>query len=485
MTDGNAGRSRKADKRPEWRDQAKAVPRETSMPLNGAFVKGNVMNWKEEYQRKRMSFAEAAKQIRSGDFVGVGLAVGACSADMYDAILARWQELKGVRICDSVAVRPSKLYDPAFMKGLDGHINFDPSFGTAASRKIIESRLPDYLPIMTSDGGDKYAKRSDVFICMTTPPNDQGFVNLGLTNFYTMEALRKGREESKLRLAVAEVNDRMPVILGDNWMHISEFDVFVEHSSPIPLVGRATPGEKEKRIGEYALELIADGDTIQMGIGAIPEAVVAGLEGKRDLGVLTEMFPIGLPQLVEKGIVTNAKKPFHRGVTVATFCMGDQSMYDYVRENPRCEFYPASYTNNPAFVARHPNMVAMNMALMVDMSGQIASEGIGHRMVSGVGGQFDFMIGTYYSKGGKGITLLYSSRTLKDGTLVSALVPELPPGTPVSVPRSFAQYVVTEYGIADLRYKTRRERALALIAIAHPDLRGELKASLRRNFYMA
>ena len=442
------------------------------------------MDWREEYKRKSTSMAGAAAQIRNGDFVGIGLAVGACSPAMFDAILDRGKDLRGVRICDSVAVRPSRLYDLEFMKGLEGHINYDPSFGTGASRKIIESRLPDYLPLMSSEGGDKYAKRSDVFICMTTPPNSQGFINLGLTNFYTMEALKRGREEGKLRLAIAEVNDQMPTIFGNNWMHVSEFDVFVENSTPIPKVGRATPGEREKKIGDYALELLKDGDTIQMGIGAIPEAVVAGLEGKHDLGVLTEMFPIGLPQLVEKGIVTNAKKPFHKGVTVATFCMGDQSMYDYVHENPVCEFYPSSYTNNPAFIARHPNMVAMNMAMMVDMSGQIASEGIGHRMVSGVGGQLDFMIGTFYSQGGRGITMLYSSRKLKDGSFVSAIVPELPLGTPVSVPRFFAQYVVTEYGIADIRYKTRRERGLALIEIAHPDLRGELRNSLKKNFYM-
>ncbi|HOI75928.1 MAG TPA: acetyl-CoA hydrolase/transferase C-terminal domain-containing protein [Syntrophales bacterium] len=443
------------------------------------------MDWKEEYKRKSTSLAGAAAQIRDNDFVGIGLAVGSCSPAMFDAILDRGKELRGVRICDSVAVRPSRLYDLEFMKGLDGHINFDPSFGTGASRKIIESRLPDYLPLMSSEGGDKYAKRSDVFICMTAPPNAQGFINLGLTNFYTMEAIRKGREEGKLRLAIAEVNDQMPTIYGDNWMHISEFDVFVENSTPIPKVGRATPGEREKKIGEYALELLKNGDTIQMGIGAIPEAVVAGLEGKHDLGVLTEMFPIGLPQLVEKGIVTNAKKPFHKGVTVATFCMGDQSMYDYVHENPVCAFYPSSYTNNPAFIAQHPNMVAMNMAMMVDMSGQIASEGIGHRMVSGVGGQLDFMIGTFYSKGGRGITMLYAARKLKDGSFVSAIVPELPLGTPVSVPRFYAQYVVTEYGIADIRYKTRRERGLALIEIAHPDLRGELRNSLKKNFYMS
>jgi len=443
------------------------------------------MSWQEEYKDKVGTFAEAAKRIKSGDFVGIGLAVGACSPAMFDAILDRWKELKGVRICDAVPVRPSKLYDLEFMKGIDGHINFDPCFGTMVSRKIIESRLPDYYPLMSSEGGDKYAKKSDVFICMVTRPNKQGFVNLGLTNFYSMEGIRKGRAEGKLRLAIGEVNDQMPTIFGDNWMHISEFDFFVEHSTPIPKVGRAVPGEREKKIGEYVLELIQDGDTFQMGIGAIPEAVVAGLDGKRDLGVLTEMFPIGLPQMVEKGIITNARKPFHKGVTVATFCMGDQTMYDYVDQNPLCEFYPSSYTNNPAFIAQHPDMVAINMAVMVDFSGQIASEGIGHRMVSGVGGQLDFMVGTFYSRGGKGVTLLYSSRKLKDGTFVSAIVPELPLGTPVSVPRFYAQYVVTEYGIANLRYKTRRERGEALINIAHPDLRGELRNSLKKNFYMS
>jgi 4-hydroxybutyrate CoA-transferase len=226
-----------------------------------------------------------------------------------------------------------------------------------------------------------------------------------------------------------------------------------------------------------------DGDTFQMGIGGIPEAVVAGLEGKHDLGVLTEMFPIGLPDLVKKGIVTNARKPLHKGITVATFCIGDQGLYEYVRENPACEFFPASYTNNPALIAQHPNLIAINMGLMVDFSGQICSEGVGHRMISGSGGQLDFMIGAAYSEGGKGITLISAARTLKDGNLLSAIVPELPVGSPVTVPRTLADYVVSEYGIAHLRYKSRRQRAEDLINIAHPDLRGELRDSLKKRFY--
>jgi 4-hydroxybutyrate CoA-transferase len=441
------------------------------------------MDWRDEYRRKVVSMDDAAKQIQSGDIIGIGLGVGACSTEMYQAILDRHDELRDVKIVDAVQVRPSKLYDPEFMASIDGKINFMPGFGTAPARRINASMQPDFFPITSSDSGQKFAEVCDVYIHMVAPPNDQGFINLGLTNFYGMQAIRDGKASGKQRLAIAEVNDQMPVIYGNNWLHITEFDCFVENSTPLPKLSRAEPGQVEKTIGEYVLELIHDGDTFQMGIGGIPEAVAKGLDGKRNLGVLTEMFPIGLQDLVANGVVTNALKPFHTGVTVATFCVGDDEMYKYVHKNPACEFYPASYTNNPAFIAQHPNMVAMNMALLVDFSGQICSEGLGHRQISGSGGQLDFMIGAAYSKGGKGITVLTSARTLQDGTLVSSIVPDLPLGTPITVPRTFADYVVTEYGIAHLRYKTRRERAEALINIAHPDLRGELRESLKRIFY--
>jgi 4-hydroxybutyrate CoA-transferase len=441
------------------------------------------MSWREEYKSKLMSLEEAAKLIKNGDTVGTGLGVGACSADMYHAILDRNEELVGVRISDTVQLRDNRLYDPEYMAGLDGRINHMPVFSMRLARKVNNARLTDFYPSSSSDMADKYAAKADVFIAMITPPNNQGYINLGLTNFYSMEAIRKGRASGKQRVTIGEVNENMPVIYGNNWMHVSEFDAFVEHNTPIPTFGRGQPSEVEKTIAKYVLELINDGDTIQMGVGGIPEAVVSGLEGKHDLGVLTEMFPIGLPQLVQKGIVSNAKKPFHRGVTVATFCIGDQTMYDYVKENPACEFYPASYTNNPAFVAQHPNLVAMNMALLVDLSGQIVSEGMGHTQISGSGGQLDFMLGAHWSKGGRGLTLISSARKMKDGSLASAIVPELPAGSPITVPRTYAQYVITEYGIANLRFKTRRERAEELIAVAHPDLRDELRSALRKNFY--
>ena len=437
----------------------------------------------KEYQKKVISIEAAAKTIQSGDVIGSGLAIGSGSPDIFHAILDRYEELEDVRILDTIGLYPFKFQDPDFMLKMDGHINYMPAFSIATGRKMNNAKQADFYPVMSSDLADKFWHKSDVFIAMVTPPNANGYVNLGLTNFYTMDAIREGRASGKQRVTIGEINDQMPIIYGNNWMHISEFDYFVENSRPIPTFGRGTPSETDKNIAGFVLDLIDDGDTIQMGIGGIPEAVVSGLEGKKDLGVLTEMFPIGLPQLVAKGIINNSRKPIHKGVTVATFCMGDEEMYRYVKENPACEFYPSSYTNNPTVIAGHPNMVAMNMALMVDMSGQINSEGLGHTQISGSGGQLDFMIGSFWSQGGKGITLVSSSRKLKDGSLSSAIVPELPVGSPITVPRTYAQYVVTEFGVANLRYKSRTERAKELISVAHPDLRGELHASMKKNFY--
>lgn len=440
---------------------------------------------KDEYKGKLISMQDAIGKIKSGDTVVSGHGLGGMSTEFMDSILDRYEEFENVHMMDVVQLRPSKLYDPEYMAKLDGHINYILPFGVALPRKMNSAKLSDYYPAQTSDAADKIGRRSDVAIIMVTPPNEQGYVNLGPCNFYVHEMVLNFRASGKQRLTMGEVNDQMPVVFGNNWLHISQFDYFIENSTSIPTFSRSAPSDSEKTIGQYVLELIKDRDTIQMGLGGISEAVVSGLEGKHDLGVLTEMFPVGLPELVAKGIVTNKYKPLHKGVTIATFCMGDEEMYNYIRENPACEIHPASYTNSPAFIAKHPDLVAINSSLMIDLSGQIASEGIGHTQVSGPGGQLDFIIGSYFSRGGRGINLIKSATKQKDGTLSSAIVPELPPGTPVTVPRHYAQYVVTEYGIADLRYKTRRERAEALIAISHPELRNELRVAAQRNFYPA
>lgn len=440
-------------------------------------------NWKEEYGKKVVTYEEAAKQVKSGDVVCVPLGTGSCSNNMLDAILDRHSELEDVKISDAIQVYPSKLYNPEFMASVVGKITHMPIFGIATIRKMYAQQLSDFWPATTMDAGDKHGERADVYALMVSSPNKHGYVNLGPTCFYTSTAIREGRKRGNLRTVIAEINDKMPVVYGDNWMHVSEFDFVIERSAPIPSFKRGAASDIEQKIGDFVLELIKDGDTIQMGLGGISEAVAAGLKGRHDLGILTEMLPLALPQLVEAGIVTNAKKPVYKGISIASFVLGDQELYDYISENPSCQLYPASYTNDPRFIAQHPNMIAMNTSLMMDLSGNSTCEAMGHTMVSGVGGQLDFLIGAYWSDGGKGINMLSSAYKMPDGSLSSAIVPELPLGTPGSVPRTFTNYVITEYGIAKLKYKSRRERALELINIAHPDLRGELRASLQKNFY--
>lgn len=442
-----------------------------------------MVKWQQAYQDKLISYEEAAQLLQSGDFLATSLSNGSMSSQLVEVILDRGQELEDVIISDSLNVYPSRLLDPVFMKGLEGHIQHSPIFAVITVRKMYAASLSDFYPAQTSDAADKYAERADIYTLMVAPPNRHGYCNLGPTCFYTAEAIRTGRERGRLRTVIAEVNDQMPVVYGDNWMHVSEFDYLIERSAPIPVFGRGQATEVEQRIGEFVLELIQDGDTIQMGLGGISEAVAAGLKGKHDLGILTEMLPLALPQMVEAGIVTNARKPIHKGISVASFIAGDQALYDYCTENPTCQVFPGSYTNDPRFIAQHPNVVAMNTSIMMDLTGNSTCEGVGHRMVSGVGGQLDFLLGAAWSPGGKPINMLSSTQKNSQGELVSSIVPELPPGTPVSVPRTVTDYVISEYGIARLRYKSRRERALELISIAHPDLRGELKAALNRNFF--
>jgi 4-hydroxybutyrate CoA-transferase len=441
----------------------------------------NDLNWKDSYQRKLITFEDAAKKVKSGDFVTTALGLGACSVDFFEAILDRYNELQNVSLSDSLQLHPSRLYDPVFMNHIKEHIQYVPAFGLASIRKMYGANC-DYLINNLSDSGDKLIRRGNVFICQVTPPDSRGYMNFGLCNDYSMEMM-ENRKSGAMRMAIAQVNDQMPVVFGKNWIHVSEFDYLIEHSSTPQTYKRNPPTEVEKTIAGYVLELINDGDVIQMGLGGITESVFAGLENKHGLGVHSEMLPMGLPRMMEEGIIDNKSKPFDRGISVGTFCLGDEEMYQYVAENPAVELHPGYYVNQASRIAQIPNMLAVNNALLIDFSGQIAAEGLGHRMISGSGGQLDFVMGSYWSPGGKSVTLLRSARQGADGQLISSIVPGLPTGTPVTVPRTFANYVITEYGITDLRQKTRRERANALINIAHPDLRSELRREMEKVFY--
>lgn len=439
------------------------------------------MSWRDEYKRKLISFEEAAKLVQSGDSVSMGFGPCAPSHKLYEAIIDRHEFLENVNIQDALQIHKTRLYDPEFMAKLDGRINYRPLFGSKRIREMYKTKLADPIIGVADYSSNRIAWNTSILIFQVTPPNEHGYLNFGLANFYHKEGLEIGRQLGTIHTVIAEVNDQMPFILGDNWIHVSEIDYFIENSSPIAEFKRAVPGLEEQVIGEYVADQINDRDTIQMGIGAVPEAVIANLEGKKDLGIITEMFPMGLEKLVEQGIITNNYKPIHKGVTVATFCVGNKAVYDYVNNNPACAFYPASITNNLINIARHPNMKSLNQAIFVDLTGQICSEGIGHRLVSGSGGQPDFQIGAWFSEGGTAMTVLRSAKIKEDGAISSSIVSELPPGTPVTVPRCFADCIITEYGIAKLKNKSLSQRIKAMISIAHPDMRDQLWAEAKRH----
>jgi 4-hydroxybutyrate CoA-transferase len=438
---------------------------------------------KEQYKKKLISIEEFAKLIKSGDTLMNALGPGACSRELHEAILARADELENVTHQDTVQIKPSPFHDPDTVMKLRGHIDTQAYFFLNPVRKIGAKKITDFIPVMAEDCTQVITSRATVFTFMCTPPNDRGYVNLGVCNFFTKDLLMEGREKGALRIAVAEVNDQMPIVFGDNWVPMDKIDYFVEKSSPLPLFTRGKASEIETRIGDYVLDLIEDGACVQMGIGGITEAVIARLDCKRELGINSEMIPMGLNELIEKGVVTNSNKIDLKGESTATFGMGDQALYDLMTENPAVTLYPTKYLNHPITIAKNPKVTAINMAIFVDLTGQIVSEGIGHREVSGAGGQLDFQIGAYWSEGGKGLTLLTSARELGNGNLASSIVPEFPGGSPITVPRAYADYVITEYGVAHLRGKSRRERAEALINIAHPDFRADLRKAAQSAFY--
>ena len=434
------------------------------------------MTWQDEYKSKLVTAEEAVKKVKSGDVVGFGLALGSPTAHLVDALLNRAGELKGVRILDAVPVRMMKLYDVEFMKSVKDSFTYSLLLFNPANRGLAREGLVDYQTVNSSDSGVRMGRVCNVAMVCVCPP-EAGMVNLGLTNFFSPEMIR-GAD-----IVIAEVNDQMPVVYGDNWMPLSEFDYFVEHSSPIiEFKRKGEPTEIEGAIAQHVASYIRDGDCLQMGVGTLPEAIIRLLrdKGKKDLGVHTEMFPMGLPHLVKEGIVTNKLKRIHTGKTCASFCMGDHDMYAFVTRNPDCVFYPTSYVNAPYLLREIDNLVAINMDLEVDFMGHLNSERVDYRLVGAAGGQLDFVIGAAWSKGGRAFNVLPSTRKLKNGQVVSTIVPRLSPGAHVIVPHMYTQFVVTEFGVADLFYKSMRERADALIAIAHPDFKAELRKEAKR-----
>ncbi len=443
------------------------------------------LNWQEHYKSRLISHEEAAKKIQSNWNIGLCVGGTTTTTEMYNAITDRYKELENVFIVEALALSPNKLMDPKYNEMIWPNIKVSTGFALGPGRALFKEKLRDILIIQAYDTGEVVSTYTDCWFVHTTRPDKNGYVNLSICNFYHREAIKMGIESGRAKMVICECNDQLPVVYGDNYFHVSEFDYFVEVSQPLPTYSAAStePSKDELSIAQYVADFIKDGDTLQIGIGAVPETVGRLIEGKHDLGIVTELFVNAHLELIEKGIVTNKKKNIFKDTTLMSFAMGDQKLYDYVTENVEAQMLCGSTLTNPFWIATNDNMLCMNTALLIDLTGQLTCEGMGHRQISGTGGQFGFQIGAKHSKGGRALTLLKAANIGPDGSLQSSILPELPLGTPVSVTRNYVDKVITEYGVADIKYLPARARADALIAIAHPDLRGELRKAARKNYY--
>jgi acyl-CoA hydrolase len=420
-----------------------------------------------------VSAAEAVQQICSGQRVFLHGAA-ATPHVLLDALARDAERLEDVEIVHLHASGPAPHVAPA----LRGHLRHRALFVGDNTREAVNEGRADFVPIFLSDIPHLFTSRQlglDVAMVQVSPPDAHGFCSLGTS----VDAAKAAVESA--RLVIAQVNRRMPRTLGDSFVHLNQIDYAVEVDEPLVVHQLESASDTERAIGEYVADLVPDGATLQLGIGGIPNAALAAMHRKNDLGVHTEMFSDGLLDLVEAGVVTGGAKTIHVGKIVTTFLTGSQRLYDWVHDNPMIEMHPVNYTNDTAIIRRNARMTAINSAIQVDLTGQVCADSIGTRVYSGVGGQMDFVRGAALSPGGKAIIALPS--TARGGT-VSRIVATLTPGAGVTTTRAHVQYVVTEHGVAYLHGKSIRERARALIDVADPRFRDELHEQARAAQYL-
>ncbi len=427
-------------------------------------------SWTDTYRSRVTSAAGALSEVKSADRVYIH--PGAAEPeDLVRALVSRGPELRDVEVLHLLTLGEAGYVRP----GLEASFRHIAMFVGGNVREAVNHGRADYIPVSLSEIPALFTSGIlpvDVCLIQVSPPDEHGFCSFGVGVDCTKAAC-----ESAKRI-LAEVNTEMPRTLGDAFIHVSRLHRIVETSRPILELPRRPAEEVQQRIARNVSGLVEDGSTLQLGIGGIPDAVLACLGDRRNLGIHSEMFSDGVLELVEAGVITNERKTLHRGKIVASFLMGSKRLYQFVDNNPVIELHPSEYTNDPFIIAANEKMVAINSALQVDLTGQICSDSMGTRIYSGVGGQLDFMRGAARSRGGKPIIVLPS--TARDGQ-VSRIVPLLESGSGVVTPRADAHYVVTEFGVASLHGKTLRQRAEALIAVAHPDFREKLtEAAVKR-----
>ena len=428
------------------------------------------MDWKNIYNERLTSAHEAVKAIKPYDRIAIGNAVVEPSF-VVNAMVENHKAYRDVEIVHMVSMGESLYVKP----GMEPYFRHNSVFVGPKTRETIIAGHGDYTPCFFSQIPNLFHRTLplNVAIVHVSPPDGHGFCSFGVSVDYTMAAAQQAQ------LVIAQVNPQMPRTLGDSFIHVSEIDYIVEHDAPIIELPPPKITEVEKAIGENCASLIKDGDCLQLGIGAIPDAVLLFLNDKKDLGIHTEMFSDGVVTLVEAGVITNARKNFHKGKSVATFLMGTKRLYDYVNNNPSVNMFPVTYVNDPYIAGQNDNLVSINSCVQIDLLGQVCAETIGPVQISAVGGQVDFVRAAAISEGGRSIIAM-ASTAVKD--TVSKIVPILDEGAAVTTSRNDVEYVVTEYGVANLKYKTVRERARMLINIAHPKFRNELKDAYQQRF---
>ena len=431
------------------------------------------MDWHSIYQSNVTSAQDAVKAIKSGDRIFMTGNVSV-PQKLLAALVEYAPELTNVEICQALSTGSADYVKPE----MEGHLRVNTLFISDNVRKAVWEGRADFTPVLLSEFTLLFKNKVlpvDVAMIHVSPPDEHGFCSLGVE-----VGLTKSPAESA-RIIIAEVNEQMPRTLGDSFIHVSRLTHIVPVNYPIAELPMGSGGDDQisQKIAGHIADLIPNGATMQMGIGAIPDAVLNFLDNKKDLGIHSEMFSDGVVRLVEQGVINNACKTLHAGKIVAGFVLGTHSLYEWVNDNPLCEFHRQEYVNDPFIIAQNERMVAINSAIEVDLTGQVCADSIGPKFFSGVGGQLDFIYGASRSKGGVPIIAMSASNTMKDGTVVSKIVPMLKQGAGVVTGRNHVHYVVTEFGVADLYGKSVRQRVKALIHIAHPDFRADLERQAR------
>jgi 4-hydroxybutyrate CoA-transferase len=423
------------------------------------------MSWETDYKIKIRTPEEALLYVQSG--MRVYIQPGCAEPEtLVEALMQRGPRVEDVEIVHMMTMGTAPYVAPEMV----GHFRHNAVFIGANVRDAINDGRADYTPIYLSEIEELFesgAMPLDVALIQVSPPDSHGFCSFGVGVDTTLTAAERAR------FVIAQVNDQMPRTYGDSFIHVSDIDVIVESSRPLCELKRIEATETHIAIARNVAGLIDDGAVLQTGIGAIPDSVLPFLMDRKDLAVHSELVSDGAMPLIEAGVITGERKNFKPRKIIVGFVLGTKKMFDFVDNNPIFEFHPTAYVNDPAFIARNDNMVAINSALQVDLTGQVCSDSIGNRFYSGIGGQVDFLRGAAHSKGGRPIIAI--SSTAKDGE-VSRIVPMLSPGAGVVTSRGLVRYIVTEFGVAYLHGKSIRERAQALIEIAHPKFREQLYA---------